>query len=149
MAYEEVVMVDWSNFDAWNVLGPIAASLIAVFFTWLIATKRTVIEHISQERAKWRDKIRERAICVHDAMIERNKEELDRHRIEFRAMLNPSDCCDMCIIQCIKLPEPGDELAHAEEFAERIAWLLKHDWERSKRETKILSFFRPKPKRNP
>lgn len=127
----------------------IGAALISTFVTWLIASKRTVIENITHERAKWREKIRERAMLVHDAMIKRSEEDLDRLRNEFRALLNPCDCEDVSIIRCIELPKPGGELMHAEEFAERIARLLKHDWERAKREAKPFSFLRPKRKRNP
>ena len=116
------------------------------FVTWLIAAKRTVIENITQERAKWRDKVRERALLVHDAIIERNAEKLDRHRSEFRALLNPFDRKDMGIIRCIALPQPGGELGQAEEFADRIARLLKHDWDRAKCEAKTFFCLR-KPKR--
>lgn len=130
-----------------GILGAIVAALITAFVTWLIATKRTIIENITHERAKWREKVRECAMFVHDAMINRSEKDLDRHRSAFRALLNPYDSEDMSIIQCIELPKPGGEMKHAEEFAERIARLLKHDWERSKRETKTFSFLRPKPKR--
>ncbi len=129
--------------------GGFVGALISAFVTWLIAAKRTVIENITHERAKWREKVRERAMLVHDAMIKRSEEDLDRHRNEFRALLNPFDCEDMSIIRCIELPKNGGELVHAEEFAERIARLLKHDWERAKREAKTFSFLRRKPKLKP
>jgi hypothetical protein len=38
------------------------------------------------------------------------------------------------IIGCIKLPAEGRENECADEFSERIALLLKHDWERVKLE---------------
>lgn len=44
-------------------------------------------------------------------------------------ILNPKDEDDGAIISCISLPEEGKELERAEEFAERVALLLKHDWE--------------------
>ena len=64
-------------------------------------------------------------MCIRD----RNK-----HRAEFVALLNPNDTEDREIIGCIKLPDEGQEIECADEFSERIALLLKHDWERAKLE---------------
>ena len=138
-------MMEWIKIFASGTV----VALITAFVTWLIAGKRIVIENITQERAKWRGKVRARALLVHDAMIKRNREDLDRHRNEFRALLNPFDCEDMGIVQCIELPQQGGELEQAEEFASRIARLLKHDWDRAKREAKYFSFLRRKPEREP
>ena len=138
-------MMEWIKIFASGTV----AALITMFVTWRIAAKRIVIENITQERAKWREKVRARALLVHDAMIKRNGEYLDRYRSEFRALLNPQDCEDKGIIQCIELPPNGGELERAEEFAERIALLLKHDWERAKHEAKTIPFLRYKPKREP
>ena len=137
--------MDWIKIFASGMV----AALITAFITWLIAAKRIFIENITQERAKWREKVRAGALLVHDAMIERKKEDLDRHRNEFRALLNPFDCEDMDILQCIKLPQQGDELVLAEEFSDRIARLLKHDWDRAKLEAKYFSFLRQKLERKP
>jgi hypothetical protein len=62
----------------------------------------------------------------------RNEESLNRLRAEFRAILNPKDNYDNEIIGYISISEKGKELERAEEFADRIARLLKHDWERVK-----------------
>ena len=131
-----------------SVLIPIVVALIAASVTWQIAAKRIVIENITQERAKWREKVRKRALLVHDAMIKRNGEDLDRYRSEFRALLNPQDCEDMGIVRCIELPQQGGELEQAKGFSKRIALLLKHDWERAKHEAKTIHC-RCKPKREP
>lgn len=132
----------------------IVAVPITAFVTWWIAAKRIVIENITQERAKWREKVRERALPVHDPMIDRNGKDLDKHRNEFRALLNPFCDEDKDLVQCIRLPQLGDELSQAEEFATRIALLLKYDWELAKYEAKTIPFlqwkypfFRCKPKR--
>ena len=69
-------MMEWIKIFASGMV----AALITAFVTWLIVGKRIVIENITQERAKWRDKVRERALLVHDAMIKRNEEYLDRYR---------------------------------------------------------------------
>lgn len=134
-----------------TLLITIGANMVAVsitaFVTWRIAAKRIFIENVTRERKRWREKVRERVLLVHDAMIKRNREDLDRYRNAFRVLLNPQDCEDRGIIRSIKLPQDGGELEQAEEFSERIALLLKHDWERAKREAKHFSFLRCKPKR--
>ncbi len=113
-----------------TVLAAIVAAIVAAW-----ATQRKIsIENITQDRRAWREKVREKALSVHDSLVSRKQESLDRLRAEFRAILNPMDDDDKAIISCITLPEEGKELERTEEFAERIALLLKHDWERVKLE---------------
>lgn len=113
-----------------TVIAAIVAGLVAAW----TAQRKISIENITQDRRFWRGQVREKSLIVHDAIISRNKESLDKLRVEFRAILNPSDEDDVAIISCISLPEEGNELECAEEFAERIALLLKHDWDRVKLE---------------
>lgn len=113
-----------------TVLAAIVAAIVAAW----TAQRKISIENITQDRRAWREKVREKALSVHDSLVSRNKESLDKLRAEFRAILNPTDDDDNAIISCISLPEEGEELECAEEFAERVALLLKHDWERVKLE---------------
>lgn len=113
-----------------TVLAAIVAAIVAA---WTVQRKIS-IENITQDRRAWREKVRDKALSVHESMVSRNQESLDRLRAEFRAILNPTDDGDKAIIGCISLPDEGKELERAEEFAERIALLLKHDWERVKLE---------------
>lgn len=113
-----------------TVIAAIVAGLVAAW----TAQRKISIENITQDRRSWREKVRVKSLTVHDAIISRDKESLDKLRVEFRAILNPEDEDDGAIIRCISLPDEGKELERAEEFAERIALLLKHDWERVKLE---------------
>ena len=113
-----------------TVLAAIVAAIVAAW----TAQRKISIENITQDRRAWREKVRGKALSVHDSLVSRNKESLDKLRAEFRAILNPTDDDDNAIISRISLPEEGKELECAEEFAERIALLLKHDWERVKLE---------------
>lgn len=113
-----------------TVLAAIVAAIVAAW----TAQRKISIENITQDRRAWREKVRGKALDVHDSLASRNQESLDRLRAEFRAILNPTDDDDKAIISCISLPEEGKEIGRAEEFAERIALLLKHDWERVKLE---------------
>jgi len=111
----------------------IAAIVAAVVAAWT-AQRKLSIENITQDRRGWREKVRANALLVHDALVSRDREKLDRLRTEFWTILNPKDEDDIAIISCVTLPDEGKELERAEEFAERIALLLKHDWERVKLE---------------
>jgi hypothetical protein len=113
-----------------SVIAAIVAAAVAVWTT----QKRISIENITQDRRAWREKIREKALMVHDALIARDEQVLNRLRSEFRALLNPRDPDDNEIISCIEPPSEGKEFEHADEFAERVSLLLKHDWERVKLE---------------
>ncbi len=125
---------------------------ITAFITWHIASKRLRVENVTQERTKWREKVRWTALCIHDAMIGRDKKRLNRLRSELRARLNPyyedeHGIEDMEILKCVTLPPDGKELEHAEAFACRIALLLKHDWERAKYEAETFPSCDCKPPR--
>ena len=113
----------------------VIAAIVAAAVAFRTAQRKISIENITQDRRKWREKIRKCALSVHDALISRDKKSLNRYRAEFSALLNIDD---MEIIGCIKLPDQGQEIKCAEEFSERIALLLKHDWERVKLEAGSL-----------
>ena len=129
----------------------IGVAAFTAFVTWQIAAKRFRIENVTQERTIWREKIRQLAKRVHNAMVSKDRDtarmQLNRLKNELRVRLNPIDAHDVEIIQRVSLPDKGCELHQAEEFASRISSLLKHDWERAKREASTLPFLRRKPKR--
>ena len=115
----------------------LGGGLISALFTWSVAQRRISIENITQERKKWRDGIREKSLRVRDAIVSGNQEDINRLRCEFRALLNPNDCNDNEIVESLRLEvgengTPTDLEKRAEEFAELISHLLKHDWERAK-----------------
>ena len=113
-----------------SLIAGLVGAAVAIWTT----QKRINIENITQERQAWREKVRDKALAVHDALVARDKPTLDRLRSEFTAILNPEDQDDKDIIDCISLPDEGKELERAEEFAKRISFLMKHDWERVKLE---------------
>lgn len=117
-----------------QLISAIIAAIVAAAVAWATAQKRISIENITQERRNWREKVRARALDVHDALVARDADKLARLKAEFRAILNPFDAEDVAIIECISVPENGQEIQKAEEFAGRIAHLLKHDWQRAKLE---------------
>ena len=119
-----------------SVIAAIVAAAVALWTT----QKRISIENITQDRRAWREKVRDKALAVHDALITREEKSLNRLRAEFRVILNPEDDDDKDIVACIKVPGEGQELELAEEFSQRISLLLKHDWERVKLEAGPVIF---------
>jgi hypothetical protein len=70
------------------------------------------------------------------------------HRSEFSLNLNPFDQEDEGILAVINTVKNRDTLdVKLPEFADRVALLLKHDWERAKHEAKPLLFRWSPPKR--
>ena len=137
-----------------GLLAAIIGGIVGAISAQSIVQRRIQMENVTQERAKWRSKIRCLASKVHETIMMKGdpdfrKEELDRLQNQFRALLNPDDSEDQkiigkidCIIgeACCK-PESTDccrakAADHAKDFGELISYLLKHDWERAKEEVK-------------
>lgn len=115
----------------------VVAALISAFVAIRNNQLKISIKNITRERAKWRNAVRKKALEVHNAIINKDKETLQKLRVEFFLILNPLDNEDNLIIESIKIPESkiDEELkAQSDEFAKHIALLLKHDWERAKLE---------------
>ena len=150
-----------------GLLAAIIGGIIGAISAQSIVQRRIQMENVTQERAKWRDRIRCLASEVHETIMMKDdldlrKEKLYRLQNQFRALLNPSDHKDkkiIGIIDCVigeacckpeskdccksKLPE-----AQAKDFGKHISYLLKHDWERAKEEVKHPLFQWRKPRRH-
>ncbi|MBA1149496.1 hypothetical protein H0Z60_20830 [Ectothiorhodospiraceae bacterium WFHF3C12] len=126
----------------------VVAGLVAAFISWWISERRIAIENVTQERAKWRERIREKAVETHDAIIRADEEALSRVRAQFRLLLNPFHDEDRAIVVAASVSEVERE-TQAEEFSLRVALLLKHDWERAKREARPFLFRGCSPRRVP
>ncbi len=123
--------------DLTTALIALAVGVLGGFVTWTVAERRIAAEHVTAERAKWRKKVRRKALEVHDTLLLETPAEpqLFRLRMEFGALLNPHDREDRGILNCIEAGDPdGCPRDRAREFGDRIALLLKHDWQRVKLE---------------
>jgi hypothetical protein len=92
------------------------------------------IEQITEERTRWREKIRQ--LCdniVKDLSGQRNQSEGQINRSKLVTSLNPKDPDDNEILVHYDALYSGDGTNLAL-FTKRIALLLKHDWERVKYE---------------
>jgi len=121
-----------------TVIGGFLSGLIAGFIALRTGERKIEIENITQERAKWRTRIQELSLAVHQASCSGNTGRLGELVTEFSLNLNPFDDEDKAIPNVIyKLAQIQERQGREElllEFRERIALLLKHDWDRAKYE---------------
>jgi hypothetical protein len=123
----------------------VLAALVTALVALQNSERNIKIQHVTGERTKWRDKVRRKALKVHRAAVADDPESLAELELQFTVILNPFDPDDLQILDAIHIlsaPGPKEELLRA--FAERIALLLKHDWERAKAEAAPF-WKRPEP----
>jgi len=111
--------------------------LVAAYVTFWNAERKITVDNITKERAKWREKIRELALEVHKAIESEDALKLSELKNQFRLHLNPTDEKDNNILGLIGLSEK-DKNKQAEQFSICVSYLLKHDWERAKLESKPI-----------
>lgn len=119
----------------------VVAALVGGYVSLVNSERKIQIENVTQERAKWREQIRVNAIKVHRVAskisLEGENPSLVELRMVFELLLNPHDPEDVAILKCIEeLDDSKEPARRLPEFSKRLALLLKHDWERAKREAK-------------
>ncbi|MDY0384729.1 hypothetical protein [Trichlorobacter sp.] len=115
-----------------SVLAGLIAGLVAI----RASERKIQIENVTQERAKWRAKIRELSLAVHQSATTGNNARLGELVLEFSLVLNPLHEEDQAIPELIyQLTNTSEKSNLLLEFRERVALLLKHDWERAKHES--------------
>jgi hypothetical protein len=121
----------------------VIAALVSALFSVLTSERRIAAENVIQERKNWRDKIRELASKVHAALVlpETESVQLNDLQAKFSLLINPHDNTDQEILQLIA--KSGAD--RADEFTQRVALLLKHDWERAKREASFWRWLFERP----
>lgn len=130
-------ILDFTAFLSSSVVGGLVAGFVAL----RNGERRIQVENVTQERAKWREKIRIKSVEVHQAAVDNNPAKLAELQLEFSLNLNPFDQEDKDILIVIAALNNPDTLeANLCEFSIRVALLLKHDWERAKREAKPWFF---------
>lgn len=115
---------------------------IGAYATLRVATRTIEAENITKERAKWRNKIRRLARQLHQAATDRNSKQISEIQLQLRLNLNPDDDEDLAILRLVRrLRAPDADVDRTlSEFSDRVSLLLKHDWERAKKDA--VSFFR-------
>jgi hypothetical protein len=121
----------------------VVAAIVGGFVAMRTSERQIEIQNVTQERAKWRDKIRANTRGICQAIELNDHAKIKEFRLIFAVNLNPIDYEDNEIIAIIDRLEKIEELKAGEEssvimqeLSVRIALLLKHDWERAKFEAK-------------
>jgi len=121
--------MDWATVATTAATSAVISAIVSGLFARRTSERAIQIENITKERAKWRDKIREQALAVHKAAKAKDAVSLGELRLSFSLNLNPTDPEDAGILKTItamaKATTP-DETGE-QEFADRVALLLKHD----------------------
>jgi len=126
----------------------VVAGLVAGLVTLRTTERKIAIENITQQRKLWRDKVREKALEVISAYQSENSTKLIELYVEFQLILNPEDDDDQSILDTLwAMQTKADNSNISIEFSEKLSLLLKHDWERAKREAKPVWYFWGKPVR--
>lgn len=112
-------------------------ALVAAYVIFWNAERKIAIDNITKERAKWRDKVRALSLEINKSIIESDKLKLSELKNQFRLYLNPIDKEDINILNLMSADEEDKE-QQAEQFTTCVSYLLKHDWERAKLESKPL-----------
>jgi len=140
----ELFLLSFATFLSSSVVG----GLIAGFVTLRRGERKIQIENVTQERAKWRNKIRAKALEVHHAANSGNSDDLAELVLNFALNLNPLDEEDRAILMVIKsFSIQENQKEKLDEFSDRVSLLLKHDWDRAKHEAKPGIFWWRKPRR--
>lgn len=128
----------------------VLAALVTALVALQNSERNIKLGHVTSERAKWRDRVRKKALQVHRAAVTDNTTRLAELHLEFTLILNPIDPDkeDEQILNTIReLDTERNKEAKLAEFADRVALLLKHDWERAKLEAEPF-WKQPKPLQN-
>jgi HAMP domain-containing protein len=118
-------------------------AVFGAFVTLYNSERKIRIENVTQERAKWRDKIRSKATEISRAATGNDNAKLLELRRELSLHLNPFDPVDNDILDQIRhlvVPSADDIDTRIDAFFKNVAYLLKHDWERAKREARFWKF---------
>ncbi len=111
------------------------SSALAAWVAWHAAERNVLMANVTQERAKWRDRIRKLADELQTAVSTGDVTEIRRLRVAFRLSLNPWDGRDREIVALLALLMESDRKnLLLERIVIRLELLLKHDWERAKAE---------------
>ncbi|HFG1962967.1 hypothetical protein [Vibrio cholerae] len=113
----------------------IFGSLITLLFTRYDKDKSIIIHNVTQERQKWREKIRDLVVDINENSIAGNWKKVTEARAQFQVLINPYDKNDKDIINRLISLEVNKQTSTLVEINDSISRLLKHDWERVKKET--------------
>jgi hypothetical protein len=126
-------------------------TLIGSYFVFKQNDKSNQLKYITEERQKWRERIRELSVefltkelhIDNSTIVNPNIKELNKIRHQVAVRLNPNDEEDEKLLELMsdyitsfKTSNYVDLEKKSNEIQNSFAELLKHDWDRAKAETK-------------
>ena len=128
----------------------VVAALVAALVSLRTNERRIHIENVTQERAKWRNAMRDLSNSLIKATRTGDFQAVGLCSAQLSLNVSPFDAEDRALIEATELlATVEDKDAQVNEFTERMALLLKHDWERAKREARPWFFRGQEPRRVP
>ncbi|WP_288739727.1 hypothetical protein [uncultured Rheinheimera sp.] len=125
----------------------VIAGSVSAIVSFYVSERRVYIENVTQERAKWRSSIRTLAESIVKSAHSDDFHMVDILSSQLMLNLDPFDSEDILLIHCVdQLATSEDKRVQIKEFRERVALLLKHDWERSKAEARLWPLSKVKPR---
>ena len=114
-------------------------ALIAGIFTILVASKNNKSRYITQDREKWRDRIRDWIVEVTQIIYDGwDNNKLEAKKNEMLLRLNPK-CDEVLQSNISKLKLKNEEVDNElKNVVENLQYLLKHDWEKVKKNHSIF-----------
>jgi len=113
----------------------VLSAIITSLFTKSSKDKSNKLQYITNERKLWRDDIRKAAVEVRKEGGDKQKEimfkTIQEAKTYFQVRLNPEDAEDNKLLECFDISKN----TISNNFEEYVARLLKHDWERVKKES--------------
>lgn len=114
----------------------VIASLLTAIFSKFNNDKNILIENVVKERKTWRDKIRSLVLEAENGFQKKDENRINCILAQLTVLLNPMDKKDIEILESLKKTKISWDRINIEEFYNKVSLLLKHDWERVKKETK-------------
>lgn len=115
----------------------VIAGIVAGFVTLRTSERNISIENITKQRQVWRDKIRSLTININSSYSKHEHATIKLYYTELQLLLNPDDDNDKDILDTVWGMQEEEFIENLDiELSEKVALLLKHDWERAKLEAK-------------
>ncbi|MCS6236239.1 hypothetical protein G3495_14050 [Shewanella baltica] len=114
----------------------VIAAAVAGFVTLRANDRKIAAENIIQQRQLWREKIRSLSVKICSAYTTNEHHKVPALYVELQLLLNPTDSDDLDILDTVWDMREGDLRKKLDiVLGEKLALLLKHDWERAKVES--------------
>jgi hypothetical protein len=123
--------------------GAVIGALLSAIALMHQTQSQIAAQHVVGERAKWREKIRDAAA---KALADKSPASFDEFWLTLKLNTNPFSNEDIDLVEKAAALRNGNATVEDwDEMSDRLARLLKHDWERAKFETRWyrLMWFSP------